>query len=439
MFSEKPAEVLVAGAGPVGLFTALSLARRGVAARVIDTGVWACTHSYALALHPQTLPLFEELGLLDEVLAQSCLVQSVALADASGPRARLALGVDYPEESLAVIRQEALEGLLERALAKHDVYVEWRHEVDGLEQGTDWVRASIDRYEKESRGYIVAHTEWVVAGSATTEFQYVVGADGYNSRVRRALGYDFPEVGAPQYFAVFELSTDAELKHEMSVVFGDGTANVLWPLPDGDCRWSFLLPDHSDPSVEGIKNVLESSGFGHFPTERSKVRVPSSEGAHDDILSESSLKQLLTARAPWFDANITAIKWRSVVRFERRMASGFGHGRLWLAGDSAHLTGPVGVQSMNAGLAEARDLAFVLACILRDGEPPALLEGYSERSQAVWEQLHGQAGVLQPGPEADPWVAAHALELQSCLPATGQRLSAMAAQLGLQFAAPVLK
>ncbi len=433
MFSEKPAEVLIAGAGPVGLFTALCLARRGVAVRVVDTGVWACTHSYALALHPQTLSLFREVGLLDEVRAQCYPVRSLALADSSGPRVRLALDQGGPGDYLPVLRQDALEGLLERALSQFDIHVQWRHEVKRLEPGPDWVRATVDRYEKESRGYVVAHTEWVVAGSSTSEYLYVVGADGYNSRVRSALGYDFPEVGPAQYFAVFELSTDSDLQHEMSVVLGDGTADVLWPLPGGDCRWSFMLPRHSDASMEGIKNVLESSGFGHFPTERTKDRVMRSEGTQGEILSDENLHRLIAGRAPWFRAKITAVKWRSVVRFERRMSSGFGEGRLWLAGDSAHLTGPIGVQSMNAGLAEARDLASALARILRDGEAPSILVDYNRQSLDLWKQLHGENGAIEPGPAADPWVASHATELLSCLPATGPRLNAMAAQLGLNL------
>jgi len=179
--------------------------------------------------------------------------------------------------------------------------------------------------------------------------------------------------------------------------------------------------------------VLESSGFGHFPTERIKDRVFRSEGAHDELLSDENLQKLISGRAPWFQAKINSIKWRSVVRFERRMASGFGQGRLWLAGDSAHLTGPVGVQSMNAGLAEARNLAFVLASILRDGAPLALLDAYNQRSLDTWKQLHGQQGALKAGPTAQPWVATHAAELLSCLPATGPRLNIMAAQLGLGF------
>lgn len=433
MSGDKLAEVLVAGAGPVGLFTALSLARRGVAVRIVDTGVWACTHSYALALHPQTLPLFRELGLLDEISAHCCPVRSVALSDESGPRARIALEQLDPGGYLAVLRQDALEGLLERELKKRGVHVEWRHELSGLEPGPDCIYATVNRYEQESRGYVVAHTEWVVAGSSTDGVQYVVGADGYSSRVRRALNYDFPEVGPAQYFAVFELSTDAGPKHEMSVVFGTGATDVLWPLPGGGCRWSFLLPEYSDPGAEGIKNALENSGFGHFPTERIKDRVPSSEGAHDSVLSDENLHRLIAQRAPWFQAKINAVKWRGVVRFERRMADGFGQGRLWLAGDAAHLTGPVGVQSMNAGLAEAHDLAACLAGVIRDQAPQSTLDAYSQRSMEIWKQLHGRAGQLRPGPNADAWVATHASELLPCLPATGPHLNAMAAQLGLEF------
>ena len=433
MFGDKPPEVLIAGAGPVGLFAALSLARRGIAVRIVDTGVWACTHSYALALHPQTLPLFQELGLLDGVLARSYQVGSVVLADAGGPRTRIALDREDPQECLAVLRQDALEELLETALAGHGVYVDWRHEVSGLDPTPDNVYVGIDRFEKESRGYAVAHTEWVVAGSSTAEVKYVIGADGYSSRVRRALNFDFPEIGPAQYFAVFEFATDADLKYEMSIVLGDQTADVLWPLPGGDCRWSFLLPGHFDPGVEGVKDVLESSGFGHFPTERIKDRVFHSEGGRDPLLNEDNLRRLIAERAPWFDATIGQIKWSNIVRFERRMASSYGQGRLWLAGDSAHLTGPVGVQSMNAGLAEARDLALTLTCVLREAAPPTMLDAYGQRWQQTWKQLHAQSGALKPGPTADPWVASHAAELLACLPATGERLDHLASQIGLIF------
>ena len=94
-------------------------------------------------------------------------------------------------------------------------------------------------------------------------------------------------------------------------------------------------------------------------------------------------------------------------------------------------TGPVGIQSMNAGLAEGHDLAVALAAIVRDGAPPSILDAYGQRWMSVWKELHGQTLELQPGPAAHPWIVPHAPQLLSCLPAYGVRLNALAAQLGL--------
>jgi 2-polyprenyl-6-methoxyphenol hydroxylase-like FAD-dependent oxidoreductase len=433
MFGDKAPEVLISGAGPVGLFTALTLARRGVNVRIIDTGVWACAHSYALALHPQVLPLFERLGLKERVLHSSYPVHSLVVAGPDGPHARVRLDGDGDGECLAMLRQEVLEALLERALNEQGVRVEWRRRLAHIQPGSGSVQVSIDRYEKESRGYVIAHDEWVVAGSETLEVPYVIGADGYNSRVRSGLNIDFPEVGPAAYYAVFELTGEAGPPNEAVLALGDITTDVLWPLPGGECRWSFELPGYSDPLSEGPKDALARGGFGHFPTERTKDRTFHSEGAADPHLSDDSFADLIAQRAPWFEAGSRFIQWRNIVRFEKRRASSFGEGRVWLAGDSAHLTGPVGVQSMNAGLAEGYDLAVAFSSILRDGAPASILESYGQRGLANWRRLHGEDGHFVPGPQADPWIAAHAAALLSCLPATGEKLTELAGQVGLEF------
>jgi 2-polyprenyl-6-methoxyphenol hydroxylase-like FAD-dependent oxidoreductase len=265
--------------------------------------------------------------------------------------------------------------MLERALNELGVKVDWRQELGPVETSPNGVRATINRFEKESRGYIVAHTEWVVAATTEQEVEYVVGADGYNSRVRRALHYDFPEVGPAEYYAVFEFSTTAGLDHAMTLVCGERTCDILWPLPGGGARWSFHLPGYHDATAEGVKDALDRAGYGNVPTERVKDRVMRSEGNRQTVLSDAHLRALLAERAPWFDTStIGDIGWRTVVRFERRLATGFGQGRLWLAGDAAHLTAPGGIQSMNAGLEEGHALAVALAAILRDGASPATLE-----------------------------------------------------------------
>ena len=430
MFDEMKPEVLVVGAGPVGLFTALSLARRNVSVRIIDTGVWACTHSYALALHPDTLALFEELGLKDKVLQDAYPVRRIAFYDKEKRRAEAAAG--GPGACLAVLRQDNLENLLETELENAGVKVGWRHEAAAVQPGEDSASVTVQKFEKESRGYIVAHTEWVVARTFTLEPQFVVGADGYNSRVRRALNPEFPSVAPAQYYAVFEFKSDADLKNEVRVVLNGGATDILWPLPGGSCRWSFELPNFADPGVEARNESLRQAGFGDFPSERSKDRVLMSHGESAPVLDENNLKALLAHRAPWFQGSIEKLAWRIVVRFEHRLATRYGAGRLWLAGDSAHLTGPAGVHSMNLGLCEGRDLAASLASVLRGGADPTTLSAYNDRWMPVWRQLHGLENPLQPAAGADPWIAAHAAQIAACLPAHGPALSAMAAPLGLQ-------
>ena len=422
-------QVFVAGAGPVGQFAALALAHRGVAVEIADTGIWPCKHSYALALHPQTIRLLDHYGLKEEILGAAYPVRTIGLYDISGRRGGLSLGDPAdPTACLAVLRQDFIEDMLEKALAARDVKIQWRHEVATLTPQAESVRVRLNKLEKESRGYIVAHSEWVVGKTTELEVPYVIGADGYNSRVRRTLGTPFPEVGAAQYFAVFEFQTKADLGHEMRLVFDDGAISVLWPLPNGYCRWSFELPDYHDADAELMKDRLFAAGLGYFPTERPKEREAPPESSHPAVLSETSLQNLLTDRAPWFPPTFDHVTWRTMVRFERRLTSSFGDGRCWLAGDAAHTTGPAGIQSMNMGMFEAEELAAALA-----GGTPGALDAYNSHWTQQWRQLQGLETPMRPGPATDPWIAQHAAALTSCLPAHGADLVALAGQLGLRF------
>lgn len=425
MTHENHPDVLIVGAGPVGLFAALSLARQGVLLRVVDTGVWACKHSYALALHSDSLALFQELGLLKSVWDNSYPVRALGFYSSTGRHAQ----VQIPD--LAVVRQDSLESILEEALRGYGVRVEWRHEVSALSAGDGWVTANLDRFEKDSRGYAVAHTEWAVAGTESLSVPFVLGADGYNSRVRRSLNIEFEQAAPAQYCAVFEFDTDADLQNEVRIVLGERTTDVLWPLPGNKCRWSFHLPDYSDPEAEQLQDRLRSAGFGYFPMDRPKDRAAGSAFPTVPVLEESSLRQLLAERAPWFSASISAIHWRTMVRFERRLARAFGQRRQWLAGDAAHLTGPIGMQSMNLGLFEAYDYASTVKRVL-SGASLNEFEAYGERWRDEWKRLQGMTGGLQPTADADPWLASHAGKLLPCLPSHGAGLTALAATLGMK-------
>ena len=418
MFGGKKPEVLVAGAGPVGQLAALALAKHGIRVEIVDTGIWACSHSYALALHPEALSLLDHFGLRDAALRKACPVHSMVLCDETGERARITLTAgNNPRECLAVLRQDAIETLFEKALEDAGVKIGWRRELVDLASNVDHVFAKVNRLERDSRGYVVARTEWVVAATEKFDVPFVVGADGYESEARRSLGVDFDEVGEPEYFAIFEFQTDADLGGEMRVCLAGDTVNVLWPLPGGGCRWSFQLPENASCEPRPDKDRLLLSGGLE----------------HSRLVDDAHLKQFLEERAPWFKGSVGHIGWRMVARFERRLAKGFGQHRIWLAGDAAHTTGPVGVQSMNAGLFEAWDLAHMMKRSLHEGAPLCDIAGASARWHAEWQRLHGISGGLKAGPQTDPWVAERAHALLSCLPAHGKRLDVLAAQIGLSF------
>jgi 3-(3-hydroxy-phenyl)propionate hydroxylase len=262
----------------------------------------------------------------------------------------------------------------------------------------------------------VARTEWIVARSTSVDVPFVVGTDGHRSGVRRALGLDFREVAPAQHYAVFEFRSNFDLDHEMRIVLGAQTTDVLWPLPGDHCRWSFQLSDFAAPERTRVKDRLAIHlGGTPYP-----------------VLAEEGLRHLIAQRAPWFTGSIDEVTWRIVVRFEHRLSDGFGRGRVWLAGDAAHMTGPVGMQSMNVGLFEAHDLAGILARILRQRSTADELAAYERRWMGVWRQLLGLEGGLRPQPQADPWASRCADRLLACLPAHGAELTAMAAQLRLQ-------
>jgi 2-polyprenyl-6-methoxyphenol hydroxylase-like FAD-dependent oxidoreductase len=416
MSEKNVPEVLVVGAGPVGLFAALSLVRQGVSVQIVDQDWRTGAHSYALAIHRRSLALLDELGLREKVLQGAYPIHSVGLCDRSGCRAEIALSRgEAGDVGLATIRQDFFEQVLEQALQQSGVRVQWNHEVSGLALEDDGVVATIDKLEKDSVGYAAAHTEWVVARSTRLKVPYVIGADGHQSMVRRALGIDYPRLGPPRHFAVFEFDSDAVFHNQMRIIWDDAASSVLWPLPEGYCRWGFELADFNAPTGPRIKDRLAVELGGQaFP-----------------VLAEENLAKLIAERAPWFDGRVGEIRWRIVVRFDSCLASALGRQRAWLAGDAAHMTSPVGVQSMNLGLLEAHELAGTIAGLLRKDRLVPPLDSYNRRWLSVWRSLLGLAGGLSAGERTDPWVRRYSDRLLPCIPASFEEIPELLRPLDL--------
>ena len=407
--ADEAPDVLVVGAGPVGLFTALTLADLGVRVQVVDQERRPAARSYALALHPQSLRLLAEAGVTGELLAHAHRIDSVAFYEGMGRRAVLDLSglPDFPH--VAVVPQQILEGALASRLAQRGAAVLWNHRVSDLEIDDGMTLAKVERLERSA--------SWTAAvvDRRLVRPRFVVGADGHRSLVRESLGMAYEEVRPPALFAIFELTADGPAGHEARVVFHQGRTGVLWPLGGGRFRWSLEIEDW-----EGFEEPRFKSR--HFP------RVGDDPFPY---LVRDRLRDLLAERAPWFKAEIGEVLWSMAVRFERRLAGSFGYGRGWLAGDAAHLTSPIGSQSMNVGLREARDLARRLASILAEDYPVTVLDRYGSDRREEWLGLLGIDGGFTAGEEADPWVRENAERIVPCVPASGEDLTRLLGQIGI--------
>jgi len=403
MTEEREPEVLVVGAGPVGLMAALFLERQGVAVEVIDQDQRVAQHSYALPLHPRTLDLLEEAGLLAAVLGRGRRLPGMAFYEGNDRRAAVdfaRLGLKHP--FLFVLRQSALERQAEDELARRGVTVRWTHRLEALRVADGRVEAEVAWLDEVASGYPIARTEWVVVGKKVRRPAFVIGADGWNSSVRRMLGIETEDAGGTLTLSVYEFEARGEMPDEARVVLETAAQGVYWPLEPGRCRWGFQIASAAD----------------HEPT-------------------VERLRDLLSRRAPWFAARPDNLYWSTLVQFDRRAARAFAAGPVFLAGDAAHISTPVGAFSMNGGIEEAHDLAAGIGRVLRQGAPIGSLHQQAAARRDAWRRhlgLPGAGGGVTAGPAAGEWVRRNADRIAASIPASGAALAAALGQAGLALA-----
>jgi len=419
MKREDETEVLVVGAGPVGLWTSLALAGAGVGVKIIDEEEQTASHSYACALHPRTLKLLDRLDLAEKAVRAGHRIETIAFYDGSSRRAEMdlsKLGGGFP--FVLVLPQDALEELLEESLASQTpIRVNWNQRLADFQADGSSVTAAIDQLGETMTGYGVPHGEWVVEKTRHTRASFLVGADGHDSLVRRHLGIDYKRLQGPEVFAVYEFETEAEVGHEMRVILDEQTTNVFWPIADHRCRWSFQLRQ--------TEEAME------FPRkERMNVRF---DEAEVDEGMRKQVQQLILKRAPWFKSGVKDIHWTTMVQFEHRLAARFGQGNCFLIGDAAHQTGPAGMQSLNGGINEAAELVERMRKVLRENAPASLLESYDRVCRSQWERLLGINSELVANAQANPWTKQNCARMLPCIPASGADLTQLLSQVGLVF------
>jgi 2-polyprenyl-6-methoxyphenol hydroxylase-like FAD-dependent oxidoreductase len=419
-FTKRHSEVLVAGAGPVGMFAALLCAERGLEARIVDQEWRTSARSYALALHPRSLEILNGSGLTEELLRVGHKVDTIAFYEGSKRLGEIKLSaLALPNPFLLVLPQSALEGLLEERLEQKKVELMWNHRLHGLAPSDIEVAVTLQRMEKASSGYGVATSEWVIDKEYVHKSSFVIGADGHRSIVRRDINAEYTYSGDPIGFAVFEFEAKWSPDNEVRVVLHEGTTNVLWPLGGGRFRWSFQI----DPK-EAFEETRDKSRMMVYVGDRVFPQV-----------EEEGLTEYLRERAPWFDAAVGEIAWSLAVRFERGLTTKAGEKRAWLVGDAVHLGGPVGVHSMNLGFREVTELLDRIVGVRRHRAELSTLAAYPEAFQRDWQTLFGPSPKLRVLANAPEWVKRDPTNVLRCTPATGDDLAPLLAQLGLALEA----
>ena len=424
-------DVLVVGAGPVGLLSALVLSRKGLSVHVIDEAWRATARSYAAALHQSTLRMLAGLGIEFDGLEGVHRIERVGLYDNKGKRAEIDLSkLDSSEPSLVIVPQNRLEARLEEELRKAGVTIHWSHRFARLSTGEQSTEVEVDVLERTSSGYAYATTTVEIARSYDVIARYVVGADGHSSVVRRQLGIKQRATAPAAEFDVFEFQSSEGVskgpgRDEVCVLLDEKTTNVLWSLPSGRQRWSFQVEAPESAHRDRVKSRL-------------MLAVP---GEATASTSREVLLEYIKARAPWSEVELGDIAWAGDVRFEPHLVDHMGRGNVWLVGDSVHQTGPVGVQSMNAGLAEAQSLCDVIEARIRPGKGQTSIhvptfDEYQSACLSEWKRLLGISPWLDVTEDCDPWVRPLLPRLLSCVPATGRDLEQLLGQIGIARAVP---
>jgi 2-polyprenyl-6-methoxyphenol hydroxylase-like FAD-dependent oxidoreductase len=342
-------QVLIAGAGPVGLTLASELARHGVIVRIVDKAAARTDKSKALVLWSRTLELLDDAGYAGPFLPAGFAAHGAQISNGKDIVARVTFdSVDSRFAYALMIPQSETERILEERLARHGVSVERSVEMTGF----------VDK------GSAVQVTLTKAAGiPETTTADWLVGCDGAHSTVRHGLGF------------AFEGST-----LESSWVLADGHLKGLEPHDRLHIFW------HRD----GI--------LAFFPIVGDRWRVVADMGeatgsgrGADPTLDE--VNDLLARRGSPGLVMFNPI-WLASFRINERKVRDYRKGRVFLAGDAAHIHSPAGGQGMNTGMQDAFNLAWKLALVVEGRARPTLLDSYSPERTAVGDRVLRNAGRL---------------------------------------------
>jgi 2-polyprenyl-6-methoxyphenol hydroxylase-like FAD-dependent oxidoreductase len=334
MRSEQP-KVLIVGAGPTGLTLACDLARRRIPLRIVDSAPEPFMGSRAKGLQPRTLEVFEDLGILETVLAcgadypRFCTHLGPFSVRGGGLNRIVAPSAAVPYPNLWMLPQWRTCELLREHLAELGVCTE--HGV------------TLERFEQDD-GHVAA-TVLGPAGEEQIRSEFLVGCDGGHSLVRKTLGIALVGAdleGPPAVMADVEIE-ELNRTHWHIWPFAKNCVLTLCPLPSTPCF---------------------------------QLAAPLRSGVEPPPLTEAGIRRFIDGALGAGTLRVGRVQWMGLYRsVHARMVERYRKGRAFLAGDAAHVHPASGAQGLNTGVQDAYNLSWKLASVL-GGAPDSLLDSY---------------------------------------------------------------
>ncbi len=356
-------DVLVVGAGPTGLTAAGDLARSGRSVVVLERWPDVNPSSRAFATMARTLEVLDARGLADDVLAKAHRAPGVSIF--AGARIDLThLRSDY--RFVAVTPQTNVDRALLNYAATQGADIRHGFEVVALEQDSDGVTVTAQPKDDDHP----AHRQ-------TWRAAYVVGADGAHSTVRDLVGAAFPG----------KTILSSVVLADVKLAAGPTSGELTLGSPRDVI--GFLAPyDRSDDDGTWYRAMVWDRHH----------QVPDSEPA-----SSAEVIDVLT-RAMGRDLGVREVGWLSRFHCDERQVAQYRYGRVFLAGDAAHVHSPMGGQGMNTGIQDAANLAWKLDAVL-GGAPDDVLDTYHRERHPIGKRVLLQSGLMARGTTLHPRLA----------------------------------
>ncbi|HEX2529782.1 MAG TPA: FAD-dependent monooxygenase [Geminicoccus sp.] len=349
-------DILVVGAGPVGLTLAAELARHGATCRIIDQLAQPTGYCKALGVTPRTLEVWEDMGIVRPMIEGGLWLTGLRLIVNGELVKEITEGLPALPYGLTLgLPQYETEFVLGEHARRLGILPE---------RGT-----SLQSAEPSLNGVAVrlAHED---GRTEEANFRYVVGCDGAHSMVRKAAGIGFPGEAYPVEFMLGDVAVDWPVPRGVgirAVQMEDGEMTgflVAVPLPD---KGRYRLTSYAPPELAQEPGQQSDDAHG-IQAERTPPDLAVLQAITERLMPGVTLSDL---------------RWSSIFRISMRLADAYRKGPFFLAGDAAHIHPPTGGQGMNTGIQDAYNLAWKLALVVRGEAPGTLLDSYEAERRPV--------------------------------------------------------